>query len=121
MNVDSRDGREDYSLEGVRRQLRALSRVEPPSRLRERLLGAVPQQTTRDVSPPRMRGWLGARSWVGIAATVAVLGSVLWLRLPTGPTTGPQADANSGLRQVLASDYNSVRPPDINALDSNSF
>jgi hypothetical protein len=121
MSVDSRNRREDCSPEDVKRQLRALSHVEPPCRLREKLLAAIPHPRTSETSPSRVRWRLGAGSWVGIAATVAVLGGVFWLRLPAGPAPRPQADANGARVRVLASDYNSVRPPDINALDSNSF
>ncbi len=121
MSVDSRDRRKDYSLEDVKRQLGALSHVEPPRRLREKLLTAVPHWTISEASARHVRWRLGAGSWVGIAATVAVLGGVFWLRLPAGPAPQPQADANGVRIQVLASAYNSVHPPDINTLDSNGL
>ncbi len=57
----------------------------------------------------------------GIAATIMVLCGVVWLHTPAGPSARPLADANSGVGQMLAADYNSVHPADINALDSNSF
>lgn len=121
MNVDLRDGRSDFSLKWMKQQLQALSPVEPPRGLKERLLAAVPRPAVSGV--PLRRAWLWPRAtgWAGIAAMVMVLCGVVWLCTPAGPSTRLSTDANSGLSRVLATDYNSVRPPDINALDSNSL
>jgi len=121
MNVDSREQRNEFSLDWVKQQLQALSAVEPPRGLKERLLAAVPPQVAREASPRRVWRWPGPTSWAGIAATVLLLCGVVWFRAPPGPAVSPSADANGGLGRVLAADYNSVRPPDINALDSNGL
>jgi hypothetical protein len=58
--------------------------------------------------------------WVSVAATILVFcGIARCARRRTGQ--GPAADANSLLGGVLAADYNSVRPPDTNTLDSNAL
>ena len=121
MNVDSRDEQNNVSLEWVKQQLRALSAVEPPRGLKGRLLAGIPGQVASKASPWHMRWWPGATGWAGIAATILVLCGVIWLRPSAGPPVRPSPDANSGLGLVLAADYNSVRPPDINALDSNGL
>jgi hypothetical protein len=121
MNVDSRDGRDDFSLGWVKQQLQALSGVEPPRGLKERLLAAVPCPAAREASSRHTWLWPRATSWVGVAATVLVVCGIVWLRTPAGPSVRSSADANSGQGRVLAADYNSVRPPDTNALDSNGL
>jgi hypothetical protein len=121
MNVDSRNERNDFSLEWVEQQLRALSAVEPPRGLRERLLAAVPGRAANEASQWQGRRWPRATSWAGIAAAIVVLCGALWLRPPAGPSAKPSPDANAGSGWVLAADYNSLRPADINALDSNGL
>jgi len=120
MNADSREQRNDFPLEWVKQQLRALSAVEPPKGLRARLLDTIPGRTACEAAPWQPWRWLGATGWAGLAAAVIVLGSVVWLRT-TAPSGRPLADANSGSGVVLAADYNSVRPADINTLDSNGL
>ena len=119
MNVDSKDGRKDVSLGWVKQRLRELSAVEPPQRLRESLLAAVPGRTTGATAP--VGRWSRATSWAGVAATITVLCGALWLRPQNGPSARPSPDANNGAGRVLAADYNSVRPADINTLDSNGL
>jgi hypothetical protein len=121
MTSDSRNERNDLSLEWLKRQLRALSAVEPPRGLRERLLAAVPLQPANGMSQWQTWRWPRVTGWVGIAATILVLCGVIWLRTPAGPSARPSPDVNSGSGRVLAADYNSLRPPDINALDSNGL
>jgi hypothetical protein len=121
MNVDLRDGRDDFSLGWIKQQLQALSAVEPPRSLKEKLLAAVPRLATSGASTRRARLWPKATSWVGIAAAIMVLCSMVWLFTSPGPSTKSSPDANSGLSRVLAADYNSVRPPDTNAFDSNGL
>jgi hypothetical protein len=121
MNVDSRNEQNEFSLEGVKQQLRALSAVEPPGRLKETLLAAVPRQVTREA--PRCHLWLWPRvtGWVSVAATILVFCGIVWLRTPSRPAIRPAPDANSVVAGVLAADYNSVRLPEPNALDSNGL
>ena len=121
MNGDSRMEQGASSLEGMTQQLRALSAVEPPAGLREKLLAAVPPRAT-GVRPCRVWCWPGVTGWASVAATILVFCGILWLYAPTTrPVSGPSPDANSLLGGVLAADYNSVRPADINMLDSNSL
>ncbi|MCL5278616.1 MAG: anti-sigma factor [Planctomycetes bacterium] len=121
MNVDSTNGRNDFSLNGMKRQLRALSAVEPPEGLKKRLLAAVPQRATAEAGRPRLWRWRGVAGWVSVAAIILVFCGILWLRTPARPAQGPTPDVNSLLGGVLAADYNSVRPPDTNTLDSNGL
>ena len=121
MNVDSQNELNDFSLDGMKRQLRALSAVEPPRGLKEKLLAVVPQRATGEVARDHLWRWPGVTGWASVAATILVFCGILWLRSPAGPAQNPSTDANSLVGGVLAADYNSVRPPDTNALDSNGL
>ena len=121
MNVDSRDGRGGFSSEQLKQQLRALSAVQPPHGLKERLTAAISCQMGSHTTAWHLRRWPGATGWAGLAAAIMVLCGVIWLRTPAGRSVGPVPDINSSPGRVLAADYNSVRPPDINALDSNGL
>jgi len=121
MNVDSRNERNDFSLDGMKQRLRALAAVEPPGGLKEKLLAAVPQRAAGEVRRCHTWQWPRVTGWVSVAATILVLCGIVWLRTPAGPAQGPSPDANSLLGGVLAADYNSVRPADINTLDSNGL
>jgi hypothetical protein len=121
MNGDSRTERHGFSLDAMAQRLRALSAVEPPAGLREKLLATVPPRAT-GVRPCRVWRWPGVTGWASVAATILVFCGILWLHAPTTrPASGPSPDANSLLGGVLAADYNSVRPADINTLDSNGL
>ena len=121
MNADSRNEQNDFSLEGIKQQLRALSRIEPPEGLREKLLGAAPRRAAGEVPTCHSWRWPRVTGWLTIAATILVLCGIVWLRTPTRPSARPASDANSLVGGVLAADYNSVRPPDTNTLDSNGL
>ena len=121
MNLDSRNKGEDFSLEGLKQQFQALAAVEPPGGLKEKLLAAVPGPVTGQVRRCRIWRWPGATGWASVAATILVFCGVVWLRAPVGPAPGPSPDANGLWGGVLAADYNSVRLPDPNALDSNGL
>jgi len=132
MSADSRNDQAGMSPEWVKEQLRALSVVEPPRELKEKLLAGIPCRSGDKGSACCVRWWPGATGWAGIAATIVVLCGVLRFGTPAKPSLGPEPDAtdslgsvlavdyNNSLGQVPAADYNSMRPPDINALDSNS-
>ncbi len=121
MNVDSMNERNGFPLDGMKRQLRALSAVEPPGGLKEKLLAAVPLRTTGEVRPCHTWRWPAVTGWASVAATIVVFCGILWLWAPARRAQGPAPDANSLLGGVLAADYNSVRPPDTNTLDSNGL
>jgi len=118
MSTDSRPEHNEIPLEWVQRQLQRLGAVEPPPRLKETLLAAIPGQAGAGTSWWRLRRWPRATGWAGIAATVMVLCALLWLRMPAGPSVPSSLEANNVPVRVLA-DYNSVRPADINAWDGN--
>jgi hypothetical protein len=121
MNVDSTNERNGFSLDGMKRQLRALSAVEPPEGLKQKLVAAVPGGATDEVRRCHVWRWRGVTGWVSVAATITVFCVILWLRTPAEPAQAPAPDANSLLSGMLAADYNSVRPPDTNTLDSNGL
>jgi hypothetical protein len=121
MNVDSTNERNSLSLDGMKRQLQALSAVEPPEGLKQKLMAAVPQRAADEVRGCHVWRWRGVTGWVSVAATIMVFCGILWLRTPAGPAQGPAPDANSLVGGVVAADYNSVRPPDTNTLDSNGL
>ncbi len=132
MTMDSRNEQNDVSSNWIKEQLRAMAAVEPPGGLKDRLLAGIPRRAGDKASPCHVRSWPGATGWAGIAATIVVLCGVLRLWSPAKPAVGPEPDAastrglvlavdyNSTLGQAPATDYNSLRPPDINTLDSNS-
>lgn len=133
MNADSRNEPNDVSLDWIKEQLQAMAAVEPPKELREKLRTAIPCRSADMASPGRTWGWVGGTGWAGIAATIVVLCGVLQLWTPAQLSVGPEPDAggsrlglvvaadyNNSLGQMLVTDYNSMHPPDINALDSNS-
>jgi hypothetical protein len=120
MNVHSRDGQGDSSREQVKKQLEALSAVEPPRGLKERLVAAIPCRAVREASPSHTRRWPGATGWAGIAAMIMVMGGAFWLHNALQSSARPAPDANSYPGRV-APDFNNVRPADINALDSNTL
>ncbi len=121
MNVSSTNERDGFSLDGMKRQLRTLSAVEPPEGLKKKLLAAVPQRATTEAGRGHIWRWRGVTGWVSVAATILVFCGIAWLRTGAGPAQGPAPDANSLLGGMLAADYNSVRPPDTNTLDSNGL
>jgi len=121
MTVDSRNERNDFSPEGMKQQLRALAAVDPPRGLKEKLLATVPQRTTGEVRHRHTWRWSGVTGWASVAATIMVFCGIVWLRTPAGPAQGPSPDVNSLMGGVLAADYNSVRPADMNTLDSNGL
>ncbi len=107
------------NVNSMKQQLRALAAVEPPRGLREKLLAAVPQRATAEVRQCHTWRWSGVTGWASVAATILVFCGIVWLRTAAGPAQGPSPDANSLIGGVLAADYNSVRPADMNTLDSN--
>ena len=121
MNGDSRNERNDFSLDGMKQRLRALAAVEPPGGLKEELLAAIPQRAAGEAGLCPVWRWPGVTGWASVAATILVFCGILWLHTPAGPAPGPSPDANSPLSGALAADYNSVRPADINTLDSNGL
>ena len=133
MNTNARNEQGDMSLEWFKERLRGLSVVEPPRGLREKLLADIPCRSGGEALPSHIRWWLGTTGWAGIAAALVVFCGIVQLWAPTRPSVGPEPDAyrgpgavlavdhNNSLGSMLAADYNSVRPPDINALDSNSL
>ncbi len=109
------------NVNSMKQQLRALAAVEPPRGLREKLLATVPQRAADEVRQCHIWRWPGLTGWASVAAMILVFCGIVWLRTPARPAQGPSPDANGLLGGVLAADYNSVRPPDMNTLDSNGL
>ncbi len=122
MGLDSESERRDFSLEQVKRQLQALSAVEPPAGLREKLLAGVSPLAARKLQPHVVRRWSRGASWTGIAAAIIVTTSVMvWLSAPSGRPARPIADTNCSPGRIWAADFNGVLPPDTNTSDSNGL
>jgi hypothetical protein len=116
MNADAKKGRDrDVDLGWVQRRLRGLGTVEPPRRLKERLLAAIPCRAA-PVAAWRPRRWRRATAGAAIAAAVVVICGAIWFRTAVAPSV----EVDNRPPRVLAVDHNSVRPADINALDSNT-
>jgi hypothetical protein len=116
MNAGAKKGRNsDVALESVKRWLRGLGTIEPPRRLKEGLLAAIPCRAAPAVWRPRR--WYRATAGAAIAAGVVVACGAIWFRTAVAPSV--QVDNRPP--RVLAVDHNSVRPADINALDSNGL
>ncbi|MBP7052126.1 MAG: hypothetical protein KBE65_14010 [Phycisphaerae bacterium] len=121
MNTNPGYGHEEVSLDWVRRQLKAMSAVEPPSSLRGRLMAGIPvagegQPATRCV--PMWSRWV---RWAGVAAAVIVTASVIVrFGVPAGRQGRPIADMNGAATQAYARDHNGLGASDTNLSDINS-
>lgn len=120
MSVNSRDEGRDFSLKWIKERLQAFSAVEPPARLRAKLLAGIPEPAGIERRGGRIRRWPGTMSCAGLAAAIIVICAVVWL-LPSGRPARPVIDANSGAGRTFAADHNGIRPPDINGCDSNGL
>jgi len=114
MNADSRKDSSDLSLEWVKRQLRSLATISPPERLRSKLAGGVPHTAGRRIEKTCGQGRLRWFSYVGAAAVVIILVSILRLKAPLRPAQGPIIDINDRSSRALAADHNSLASVDMN-------
>jgi hypothetical protein len=122
MNTNPQNGREDLSLNWVKRQLHAIGAVEPPSSLKDKLEAGIPAASVDGPIMGHVRLWRRGGQWtVAAAAVLAVASAVAWLGAPWDRHARLAADANSSLRPVYAVDHNSLRPTDINLCDTNSL
>lgn len=121
MNRDARNGREELSMDWMKRQLKMISTVEPPPSLKTKLEAGIPVVG----GEPIMRGirsWLPGVRWAGAAAAVLVVASaVAWLGTPWDRHIRFAADTNSNPGRTYAADHNGIRPSDTNLCDSNGL
>ena len=119
MNARPQDDRRDIPLAQVKDQLKALARVKPPGRLRDKLLATVPHDAPRSDAEPLPR-WSQTARYIAIAAAVILVASVLIRFLPPlGGQNRPVADINDRSTAATMTDQNTLRPRDINVIDSN--
>ena len=120
MNAGSPDDPRDIALAQVKDQLKALARVKPPGGLRDRLLATVPPDAAGSDAAAPPRPWSQITRYLAIAAAVMLVASVL-IRLlpPLGGQNRPIADINDRSTAASMTDQNSLRPLDINIVDSN--
>jgi len=121
MNVNAGNGREGLSMDWLKSQLRAISAVEPPESLRERLEAGIPVAGGMPITGSAWP-WLRTVQWTGAAAAAVITVSlVAWLGTPWGRQVRSAIDANGSPGRAYATDHNSLRPSDTNVCDINSL
>lgn len=122
MNVNPGNGHEEVSMDWVRRQLKAISAVEPPESLKGRLIAGIPVTGEGQRAACCVPAWSGWARWAGAAAAVVVTASaIVWLGVPAGRQGRPIADINSETSQAYARDHNGLSPSDTNLCDINGL
>lgn len=122
MNRNSGNGHEEVSSGWVKRQLEAISAVEPPQSLRNRLLAGIAANAAGPSATRCVPAWSGWARWASAAAAVVVTASVIvWLGVPAGRQGRPIADINGEPSQAYARDHNSLGPSDTNLCDINGL
>ncbi len=121
MNGGSRHEYEDVSVEWLEERLRALSRVQPPEGLREKLLARLAYLPIRESAEFGPRFW-NVVGWASAAAAVVCLACVItWFGGPSRTST-PGVDGSDGQSAaVMTADHNGLCPPDINICDINGL
>jgi len=121
MNRNSGTGRKGPSKEWVKGLLRAISAVEPPPSLRERLRAGIPAMEVGPIIWP-VRSWSQTLRWAGAAGAVLLaVSAVVWLGTPRGRHTHPVVDTNGCTERVCATDHNGLRSTDANVCDINGL
>lgn len=121
MNGGSRHEYEDVPVEWLEERLRALSGVQPPEGLRQKLLARLAYLPIRESAQFGPRFW-NVAGWASAAAAVVCLACVVtWFGGPSRRSGGPAADSNGQSATVMTADHNGLRPPDINICDINGL
>lgn len=121
------DGRQDNSgmipAAQLKAQLRQLGRIEPPSRLKEKLVAAAPPATPRQSSGTVGLHWPGVLRYVGLAAAVVIVASSVAFQClaPSIETPRLVADINERSSAATVADHNSLLPRDVNISDNNAI
>ena len=122
MNDGPRHEYDDPSRGSVEEQLKALSAVQPPGSLREKLMARLAYlpvyERERFGSRFRSRAFGAA---LATAAVVVVASALAWLGGPPRPPARPSTEGNARSAGMLATDHNSIRPSDINICDINAL
>ncbi|HNS18990.1 MAG TPA: hypothetical protein PKH24_00750 [Sedimentisphaerales bacterium] len=122
MNVNPGNGQEEVSMDWVQRQLKAISAVEPPQSLKDRLMAGIPVAGGGQPAACCVPMWSRRARWVGVAAAVIITASVIVrFGVPTGRQGCPIADMNGAATQAYARDHNSLGASDTNLCDINSL
>jgi hypothetical protein len=123
MNANTHDEQGDFSLEQVEDRLRALSAVEPPYSLKDRLIADV-IGVSAGLTGQHVRFWSRETRWVGAAAAVIVAASIVgWLGAPFGRQVRPPRDTSDSASHptswARAADHNNLRATDTNSCEPN--
>lgn len=122
MNVNPGNGRQEFSVDWVKRQLEAISAVEPPQSLKAKLEAGIPAATAGEPAAPCiLPWWRGIRRAGAVAAVVIVASTVAWLGSPWGTYVHSAIDTNGNSGRAYATDHNNLRPSDTNLCDMNSL
>lgn len=122
MNRNPGNGYEEISTDWVQWQLRAISAVEPPKSLKDRLVAAIPAGGGGQAATRCVPAWSRWYRWAGVAAAVVVAACMIaQLGVPWGRQSHPAADINVASSETCAADHNSLRPSDTNLCDINSL
>jgi len=107
--------------EWLEARLRALKGVEPPGRLKDKLLSGVPASGADHGGFPPASHRFRVLRYVGVAAAILILASLAVPRLTF--RSGPPriiADINDRSGSSALVDHNHPRPADINVYDHNA-
>jgi hypothetical protein len=122
MNDRPRHEYDDLPRDSVEEQLRALSAVQPPASLREKLIARLAYLPVRESGRFSGEFWFRAfGAALATAAVVAVVSTVAWLGGPPRRPVRPSTEGNARSAGMLATDQNSIRPSDINICDINTL
>ena len=121
MNGGSRHEHDGVPMEWLEDRLRALSGVQPPAGLREKLVSRLAYLPIHESTEFGSRFWR-AVGWVSAAAAVVCLACfITWFGRPSR-TPIPGAGGGDGQSAgVMTADHNGLRPPDVNICDMNSL
>lgn len=104
-------------MEWIEERLRSLGRISPPASLRSKLAAGIPQGADRGVETSIGHRRLRWFSYVGAAAAVILVVSILRFQTPLRPAQGPIIDTNDGLSHAASADHNSLAAVDMNVSD----
>ena len=121
MNGGSRHERDGVPMEWLEERLRALSGVQPPAGLREKLVARLAYLPIHESTEFGSRFWR-AVGWASAAAAVVCLACVItWFGRPSGTSTPGAGGSDGQSASVVTADHNGLRPPDVNISDTNGL
>ncbi len=121
MNGGSRHEHDGVPMEWLEDRLKALSEVQPPAGLREKLVARLAYLPVHESTEFGGRFWR-AVGWASAAAAVVCLACLIaWFGRPSEPSGTGVAASGGRSAAVMTADHNALRPRDVNTCDMNSL